>query len=88
VVVVTRYTVTAERAGKWWSLQCVEVPGAISQVTDLDRAADTIREAIAFVAEVPEETIEIAVVTALPEPVTEAPAVSEDSRQSPGQVVG
>ena len=58
---MTIYTVRAERAGRWWSLQCEEVPGAISQVSRLDQA-DQIREAIAFVAQVPESEVEIRVV--------------------------
>ena len=43
---MARYTVTAEKSGQWWSLQCVEVPGAISQVKDLAEA-HIITEAIA-----------------------------------------
>lgn len=64
---VSRYTVKAERSGKWWALQCVEVPGAVSQVARLDQAAEAIREAIAWVAEVPEEEVEIEVVPVLPD---------------------
>jgi predicted RNase H-like HicB family nuclease len=56
---MTRYTVTAERSGQWWALQCVEVPGAVSQVRRLDQAEDMMREAIAWVAGVPEDSIEI-----------------------------
>lgn len=63
---MTMYTVTAERSGKWWVLQCVEVPGAISQVARLDQA-DQIKEAIAFVAGVPEADVEITVKPVLPE---------------------
>ena len=59
-------TVDARRDGRWWVLQCREVPGAISQVARLDQAADTIREAIAWVAQVPEEDVEITVVPSLP----------------------
>ncbi len=65
---VTRYTVTAQRSGRWWSLQCVEVPGALSQVARLDQA-DQIREAIAFVAGVAEESVQIRLVPMLPESV-------------------
>jgi Ser-tRNA(Ala) deacylase AlaX len=68
---MSHYTVQATREGKWWSLQCIEVPGAISQVSRLDQAADTIREAIAWVADVPEESIEITVTPILPESVLE-----------------
>lgn len=48
MVEVSHYTVTAERSGRWWSLQAVEAPGALSQVARLDQA-DQIVEAIAFV---------------------------------------
>ena len=68
MVAVTQYTVTAERSGRWWSLQCVEVPGALSQVARLDQA-DQIREAIAFVAGVPTESVEIQLRVDLPESV-------------------
>lgn len=43
------YTVEAEPDGLWWSLQCVQVPAAISQVAELNQAAETIREAIAWI---------------------------------------
>jgi hypothetical protein len=68
MVAVTQYTVTAERSGRWWSLQCVEVPGALSQVARLDQA-DQIREAIAFVAGVATESVEIQLRVDLPESV-------------------
>lgn len=64
---MSHYTVTAERSlnGRWWVLQAVEAPGAISQVARLDQA-DEIREAIAFVTGEPEESIEITVQPTLP----------------------
>lgn len=49
------YTVHVEpgkRAGVW-VLQCLEVPGALSETTDLREAPALMREAIAFVAQVP-----------------------------------
>jgi len=67
---VTTYTVTAERTAKWWVLQAVDVPGAITQVARLDQA-DQIKEAIAFVAGVPEEEVEIDVQPVLPEDASE-----------------
>lgn len=63
---MTTYTVTAERGQRHWVLQCVEVPGAISEVTRLDQA-DVIKEAIAWVADVPEDSIEIVLQPVLPE---------------------
>lgn len=79
------YTVRAERSGKWWSLECVEVPGALSQVTRLDQA-DQIKEAIAFVAGVPEETVEITVVPVIDdntlEHLAEARRLREESQRT------
>ncbi|NNG34926.1 type II toxin-antitoxin system HicB family antitoxin [Nakamurella aerolata] len=46
---MTTYTVRATRSQGWWTLQCVEVPGAISQVRDIADAEAMIREAIEFV---------------------------------------
>jgi len=43
------YTATGTESEGWWTLQCVEVPGAISQVRELHQAESMIREAIAFV---------------------------------------
>lgn len=68
MVAMTRYAVTAERSGRWWSLQCVEFPGAISQVARLDQA-EQIREAIGFVAGVPSESVEVDLRVEVPESV-------------------
>jgi hypothetical protein len=80
MVAVTRYTVTAERSGRWWSLQCVEVPGALSQVSRLDQA-DQIQEAIAFVAGVPADSVEIDLRVELPESVQAHLAAAAHLRQ-------
>lgn len=54
-----QFLVTAERGtGNWWVLEAPEV-GAVSQVRRLDQAAGEMREAIAFLAKVPEDCIEI-----------------------------
>lgn len=78
---MTSYTVTAERSGKWWALQCVEVPGALSQVARLDQAQDMIREAIAWVADVPESDIEIEMQVTVPEQAIGALEDAERLRQ-------
>ena len=57
---------TAERGTRRWVLQCVEHPGALSEVTRLDQAEEMMREAIAFVAGVPEDQIEIELRPQLP----------------------
>ncbi len=65
MVAMSNYTVTAERSGRWWVLQALEAPGAISQVARLEQA-DQIREAIAFVTGEPEDAISISLVPTLP----------------------
>lgn len=60
-----RYTVNAEKVGQWWSLQCVEIPGALSQVKDLAQA-HIITEAIAYVGAVDEDDIVLTIQPALP----------------------
>lgn len=55
-----RYTVTAERGtGEVWVFQCVEYPGAISQARSLSAAPGLMREAIAFVAEVDPDEVDV-----------------------------
>jgi hypothetical protein len=62
---MTGYTVAAERGRRRWSLQAIEVPGAISEVDRLTQTQEEMREAIAFVTGEPEETIEVDVVPVL-----------------------
>lgn len=62
-------TVEATRTGSWWSLQAVEVPGALSQAKSLREARRIMPEAIAFVTGVPEAEITVTVVPVIPESV-------------------
>ena len=55
----------SRKNGNWWSLQCVELPGAMSQVKDLAEA-HIITEAIAYVGEVNEADIVLAIQPVLP----------------------
>lgn len=61
-----QFVVTAERTAKWWVLQAVAAPGAISQVSRLDQI-DEIREAIAFVEQIPESGVDVVVRPVLPQ---------------------
>ncbi len=62
VTVRRRYTATAERTSLgWWSVQCDQAPGALSQVEDLDDAVEFITEAIAYVEQIPEADVTVAV---------------------------
>ena len=56
-----KYTVDAERSGRWWVLQAVEAPGAISQVDDFNDAEAWIKEAISAVTDEPEDDIEVTI---------------------------
>lgn len=61
MVAMTDYTVTVERGAgdRVWVFQCVEVPGAISESKRLSEVFPLMREAIAFVADVPQESVDI-----------------------------
>lgn len=65
---MTRFTVTAEqgRTPGIWIFQCREFPGAISQSKRLRDAVPLMTEAIAFVAQIDPEAVEIVVVPQLP----------------------
>lgn len=66
------FTVTAERTPRGvWVLEAPEV-GAVSQVRRLAHVADEMREAIAYLAGIPEDDIDVKVETILPEDFTRA----------------
>lgn len=72
MVAVMRYTVTAERgAGQVWVFQCKEYPGAISESRRLSDVFRLMPEAIAYVADVDENDVEIVLVPVLPQPVAD-----------------
>ncbi len=75
-----RYTVTAERGTSGvWVLQCVEHPGAISEARSLASAPGLMREAIAFVAGVDPDEVEVEVTPVLPQDVAEEVARARDA---------
>lgn len=55
-----QFTVTAERTPdhKWWILEETTL-GAVSQVSDLASATNEMREALAFLAGISEDAVEI-----------------------------
>ncbi len=57
--VTYHYTANARRSEGWWIVQCDQFPGALSQVRRLERAADEHREAIAFVADLSADEIQV-----------------------------
>ena len=65
-----QFTSIARKDGRWWVVQCEQHPGAISQVARLDQAQERQREAIAFVANLPQETIVVTVRAVLDPAIT------------------
>jgi hypothetical protein len=68
--VMQEFTSTARKDGRWWVVQCDQHQGAISQVARLDQAQEHQREAIAFVADLPQEVISVTVRTVLDPAIT------------------
>ena len=64
------FTSTARKDGRWWVVQCDQHPGAISQVARLDQAVEHQREAIAFVADLPQEVIAVTIRVVLDPAIT------------------
>ena len=60
------YEVTAYRSGKWWALEAPRVRGALSQCRRLDQAETMIREAIATVLDVRDDSFDISLDVQLP----------------------
>ncbi len=60
------YGVTAYRSGKWWALEVPRVRGALSQCRRLDQAEALIREAIAAVLDVRDDSFDISLDVQLP----------------------
>ena len=56
------YRVTAQRSVDWWVLEAIDVPGAVSRVDDLNDAEAMVREVIALVLGVDEETFDVELV--------------------------
>ncbi|MCS5732027.1 helix-turn-helix domain-containing protein [Herbiconiux moechotypicola] len=76
---MTHYAVTAEWTGRWWVLQAVDAPGAISQVRHLAHV-DEIIEAIAFVTGQHESEIEVDLEPTIPGPVADELARADEAR--------
>jgi len=72
MVEMTSYTATARRGTRRWVVQCDQVPGAITEVTRLDQAAEYLREAISFVAQVNEADVHVTI-----NPVVDAAIAAE-----------
>lgn len=82
MVEVTAYTATARRDSGWWVVQCDQHPGAISQVARLAHAEEVHREAIAFIADVPLESVVVTVTPEVDPLVAEELAEADRLRQT------
>ena len=64
---MSEYTATARRTGgRYWQIQCDQVPAAFSQVTQLAEAAEVHREAIVWVTQEQPEDVKVTVTPELP----------------------
>jgi hypothetical protein len=63
-----RVTATATRAGQWWAIEVQDVAGGLhTQARRLDQVASVVADAVALVADVPPDSIEVDVSTKLPQ---------------------
>jgi predicted RNase H-like HicB family nuclease len=53
------HRVVARRSGKWWALEAPDIPGAYSQVKRLDHAESMMREALALLLDVDENSFDV-----------------------------
>ena len=62
-----KVTATATRLGDWWAIEVTDVQGGLhTQARRLDQVAATVADAVALVADVPRNTIEVNVIPKLP----------------------
>lgn len=66
-MVAMRFTSTAVKDGRIWRVQCDQYPSAMSLVTRLADAAVHQQEAIAFIARMPQEEVDVDVRPQLPD---------------------
>lgn len=56
------FRVNARRNGEWWALVVPGVPGVLTEVKQLGQASQEVREAIALLLEVPENSFDVEIV--------------------------
>lgn len=63
-----RVTATATRVGEWWAIEVPDVAGGLhTQARRLDQVASAVADAVALVAGVPPDSIDVDVSTKLPQ---------------------
>jgi hypothetical protein len=65
--IIMKVTATATRIGDWWAIEVTDVQGGLhTQARRLDQVAATVADAVALVADVLPNTIEVNVIPKLP----------------------
>lgn len=83
---VKYFTSTATRDGRWWVVQCDQEPGALSQVSRLEQAVEHQREAIAMIAGLEEDEVDVTVNPALDDVLTSGLAIAKARREQADQL--
>lgn len=62
-----RVTATATRAGEWWAIEVPDIAGGLhTQARRLDQVAAAVADAVALVADIPRDSIQVDISTKLP----------------------
>jgi predicted RNase H-like HicB family nuclease len=64
-----KYTVTAQRDGRWWFVRVPEVAGAVTQARRLDQVEAMAREVVSLLLEVAPDSFDLDVRAAIPDEV-------------------
>lgn len=75
------YTARCARSGGWWAISVPEVRGVHTQARRLEQAEAMVREAIALVLDVAEDSFDVALAPELPPELEQAIAAMGRSKQ-------
>lgn len=54
-----RVAAEVARSGEWWGIQVPEMPGVFTQARRLEQVPDMVRDAVALMADVDEDSVEV-----------------------------
>jgi hypothetical protein len=75
-----RVTATATRTGQWWAIEVPDVAGGLhTQARRLDQIASAVADAVALVADVSPDTIEVVVIPKVPQADAELIEAARDA---------
>jgi hypothetical protein len=60
------YTAVCERVGGWWEITVPELDGRVTQARRLDQVEETVRSLVTLIAEVPPDSVAVAIQPVLP----------------------